>query len=89
MSENFQKPHSLSLDNRKKLSLTGVEDVPGFNEETVNAVTSLGTLVIRGFALQIDKLDLDTGEVEISGNINSVQYTDTKRNKSFMQRLLS
>ena len=51
MSENFQKPHSLSLDNRKKLSLTGVEDVPGFNEETVNAVTSLGTLVIRGFAL--------------------------------------
>ncbi|MCH5303973.1 MAG: sporulation protein YabP [Ruminococcus sp.] len=88
MQEKIPKPHNLILDNRNKLSLTGVDDVLGFNEETVSVNTSMGDLIIRGSKLHISKLNLETGEVEIDGKVNSLQYAETKTNKSFMQRLL-
>ncbi|MCH5298368.1 MAG: sporulation protein YabP [Ruminococcus sp.] len=87
MQENFSKPHTMLLDNRKKLSLTGVSDVLGFNEELVSIKTSLGDLIVRGSKLHISKLNLETGEVDIDGVINSLQYIESRDGKSFMQRL--
>lgn len=89
MQENQTKPHSLILDNRKKLSLTGVLDVHGFNEETVSLRTSLGELVVRGNSLHISKLNLESGEVEIEGSVSSLGYLSSKQNKSLVQRLFS
>lgn len=86
MSDN--KPNNIILDNRKKLCITGADDVPGFNEETVSVSTSLGNLLVRGSSLHINKLNLDSGEVEIEGLINSLQYTESKNSKSLMKRLL-
>lgn len=87
MQENFSKPHTMLLDNRKKLSLTGVNDVLGFNEELVSIKTSLGDLIVRGSKLHISKLNLETGEVDIDGHINSLQYIESREGKSLMQRL--
>ena len=88
MQEKVLKPHSLILDNRKKLSLTGVEDVSGFNEETVSLKTTAGGLIVKGSGLHIGRLDLDTGDVEIECVINLLNYTDSKTDKGFIQRLL-
>ncbi len=88
MQEKVLKPHSLILDNRKKLSLTGVEDVSGFNEETVSLKTTAGGLIVKGSGLHIGRLDLDTGDVEIEGVVNLLNYTDSKTDKGFIQRLL-
>ena len=65
------KNHTVMLDNRGKLVMTGTEDVSGFNEETVSVKTSCGCLVIKGENLHIDKLSLETGDVYLS--INSRQ----------------
>ena len=73
MAENLKK-HTLMLDNRSKLMITGAQDVNGFNEETVSVQTSDGTLVIKGSALHIEKLNLDTGDVCIEGKISAMQY---------------
>lgn len=89
MQDTLKKPHNLILDSRKKLSLSGVNDVSGFNEETVSLTTEMGGLVIRGSDLHISKLNLDTGEVEIEGMINSLQYIQSRQNKSFMQRIFN
>ncbi len=89
MQEIQRKPHNLILDNRKKLSLSGVNDVSGFNEETVSLTTEMGGLVVRGNDLHISKLNLDTGEVEVEGTINSLQYIQSRQNKSFMQRIFN
>ncbi len=69
------KKHTLMLDNRKKLVITGAEDVSGFNEETVSLKTSAGGLIIRGSDLRIDRLNLETGDVTVEGTVNSLQYT--------------
>lgn len=75
MSENtVKKPHILTLDNRNLLSLTGVEDVVGFDEQTINIRLSDCTLVVKGTSLHISKLSLDSGDVVIDGRISSLQY---------------
>ena len=40
--------HSLTLTDRKRLSLTGIEDVDCFNEQIVVLRTPLGTLSVAG-----------------------------------------
>ncbi|MBQ4105067.1 MAG: sporulation protein YabP [Clostridia bacterium] len=82
-----QKPHTLTLDNRDKLTLTGVSDVPGFDEQTVNVLTSQGTLIIKGESLHISRLSLDTGEVSVDGRINSMQYLGDNRSKGLVSKL--
>lgn len=75
MSENtVKKPHILTLDNRSLLSVTGVEDVVGFDEQTINIRLSDCTLVVKGTSLHISKLSLDSGDVVIDGRISSLQY---------------
>ena len=88
MSE-MQKPkkHRLMLDNRGKLIMTGIEDVSGFNEETVSTKTSCGTLIIKGEKLHIDKLNLETGDVSIDGKINAMQYIGSDISQSKLSRL--
>ncbi len=75
MPENYiKKPHLLTLDNRSLLTLTGVEDVPGFDEQTITVRLSDCTLVVKGASLHISKLSLDSGDVIIDGTISSLQY---------------
>ena len=75
MPENYiKKPHILTLDNRSLLTLTGVEDVPGFDEQTITVRLSDCTLVVKGSGLHISKLSLDSGDVIIDGAISSLQY---------------
>ncbi|MCD8025864.1 MAG: sporulation protein YabP [Clostridiales bacterium] len=81
------KIHTLMLDNRKKLVLTGVEDVNGFNEESVSAKTSCGTLIIKGEGLHIDRLCLETGDMSIDGKINALQYLGSDVSRSKLSKL--
>lgn len=81
------KPHTLILENRAVLILTGVIDVAGFDEQTVNMLTDLGGLVVKGVGLHISKLSLETGEVTVEGSINSLQYTHAQQSKSVISKI--
>lgn len=81
------KNHTLMLDSRGKLVLTGAENVSGFNEETVSVLTSCGRLIIKGERLHIDKLNLESGDVSIDGKINAMQYIGNDSSRSKLSRL--
>ena len=88
MSETpMGKKHTLMLDNRRKLVLTGAVDVNGFNDETVSVKTTAGALIIKGSGLHIDKLNLETGDVTVSGTVNSMQYIGTDNTRSRFSKL--
>lgn len=80
---------TITLDNREKLSVTGVVDVESFNEESIIAVTDLGVLIIRGTELHINKLNLDSNELVVDGDIFSLEYSDgeTGKSKSFFGKM--
>ncbi len=68
--------HNLILENRKKLSIAGVEDVESFDEESISLYTDMGMLTVKGDGMHINKLSIDTGEVIIEGRIDSMVYSD-------------
>ena len=45
---------SLSLENRKKLTLSGVIEVMSFDEEKIDLTTKLGNLTIKGEELKMN-----------------------------------
>lgn len=82
--KKISKPRTqnLMLENREKLTISGVIDVESFNDESVIVDTELGVLVVRGEDLHINKLNLDNSELSIEGEIISCEYNDSEGSKS-------
>jgi len=74
-------PHKLVLENRNRLSITGVEGVESFDEDTVIASTTCGTLTVRGVELRVERLNLDAGELTLVGKIGQIDYADSTRSE--------
>ena len=69
---------NLILENREKLSVSGVLDVLSFDDQVVIVETELGLLTVKGDNLRINKLSIDTSEVIVEGDISSLTYSDSK-----------
>ncbi len=69
-------PHCLTLDNRKKLSVSGVSEIDSYDDKSVVVYTDMGQLTIKGENLNIKKLNLELGELEVMGKISSLNYSD-------------
>ena len=69
-----RKNHSAVIENREKLSLTGVDSVESFNECEVVAITGAGAVTVFGARLHITRLDLDSGHLWIEGVIGGLEY---------------
>lgn len=67
---------NLVLENREKLSISGVLDVLSFDDQVVIIETELGLLNVKGDNIRINKLSIDTSEVVIEGELNSLSYSD-------------
>lgn len=72
---------NLVLENRSKLSISGVNDVLSFDDQVVMVDTELGLLTVKGENIRITKLSLDTAEVIIEGEISCLSYSDSKQEK--------
>jgi sporulation protein YabP len=81
------KPHKVIMEERSKLSVTGVEDVERFDENEIMMLTAQGALVVRGEGLHIEKLSLDSGEVGVQGLITELCYEETVVTGSLWSRL--
>lgn len=68
--------HEIKIDNRERLTVGGVDDVVGFDEENVVVSTCMGILNIEGESLHISRLDVGAGVLDVSGKVNAVYYTE-------------
>lgn len=71
-----KKVHNLILENRRLLTVSGVSDVDSFDEETVVLYTDIGELTVKGSDLHMNKLNVETGEVNIEGTIDQLSYRE-------------
>ena len=82
-------PHHVVIEERKSLTVSGVEDVERFDESTIVLSTSKGTMVVTGENLHIEKLSLDGGDLKVEGDIDAVTYEDEVGGRGgFFSRLL-
>lgn len=81
--------HNVILENRKKMSVSGVTDVGAFDETSVTLTTDEGTLMVKGSALHINRLNVESGDVDIEGLIHSFSYDDRIKSEggSFLGKL--
>ena len=76
--------HNVIMENRKKISVSGVEDIESFNEEQIILYTCNGVLIITGSGMHISKLSIDNGDTTVTGEFNALTYNDSygKKDKS-------
>ncbi len=72
---------NLILENRSKLSISGVLDVLSFDDQVVIVETELGLLTVKGENLRINKLSIDTSEVIVEGDISNLSYSEKELDK--------
>ena len=76
--KNFSNAiQNIILENREKMSITGVSDVLSFDDQIIIVETELGLLTIKGENLKINKLNIDTSDFTLNGKINSMAYSET------------
>ena len=73
---------NLILENRGKLSISGVNDVLSFDDQVVMVESELGLLTVKGENIRINKLSIDTSEVIIEGDISYLAYSDKELEKT-------
>lgn len=81
---------NIILENREKLTLSGVLDVLSFDDQVVILETELGLLTVKGQNLKITKLSLDTADVIVEGDIINLAYSEKsldKKGTSIMSKL--
>ncbi|MBS4785244.1 MAG: sporulation protein YabP [Clostridiales bacterium] len=81
------RPQNIFLESRSKMSVTGVTDIDSFDENTILLYTDLGALVIHGSGLHIDRIDLDSGELTLTGEVASVAYDGSRVKGGLFTRL--
>ncbi|MBR1765028.1 MAG: sporulation protein YabP [Ruminococcus sp.] len=78
---DIQGKHGAILENRSRLTLSGVTDVDSFNESTIALFTQLGELTIRGRELHINEMSVESGDMTIEGDISALVYGDRDSRK--------
>ena len=84
--ELTQLPHKLTLDERSKLTMTGVTEVVSFDDTAVVLRTVLGTLEVQGQQLKLKNLSLDGGQVTVDGHISALYYEEPREKRRFWGR---
>lgn len=84
-------PHNIIMENRKKISVSAVEDVDSFDENGIVLYTAMGLLEIKGRDIHITKLNLESGEIIAEGEFDCMIYPDSVKSsekKGFLSGIL-
>ena len=92
MTETAQKPkaaHQLTIENREKLTFTGIAEVLGYDTTAVLIKSSRGDLLVKGADLVIKTFDQQTGCLVMEGRLDALQYAAQQGEKvGLFKRLL-
>ncbi len=88
--KSLKLPHNIIMEDRKKLSVSGVQDVDCFDETVVMLFTNMGKLTVRGNNLHVNSFSVSDGEFSMEGEIVSLEYSSGEKNKTipFISKLL-
>ncbi|MCI5797057.1 MAG: sporulation protein YabP [Firmicutes bacterium] len=79
--------NKLTLVNRKILNLTGIEKVVGISDSELLVEVDGVALSVQGSNMEVKKLDVESGILEIEGLINNIKYFDKKQKLNFIKRI--
>ena len=91
MVQDTKPIHTLTMENKESITVTGVCDVDTFDENKITLLTAEDYLTVEGEDLHIKKLDIANGMLDITGYIVSLTYTgrdEDTRGNGFFRRIM-
>lgn len=83
--------HRFSMEQRRDCKITGVIEIDSFDENSILMETVDGMLAIKGNGLHVGRLNLEKGEADIDGRVDSFSYADkstfAKKGEGLLARL--
>lgn len=86
---NVEKTHVLTLEGRTHARISGVTAVCCFNEQEIVLETSVGEVALLGQQLHIGQLNLEEGQLDVTGEIAGIEYNgpiSRKEKRGFLVR---
>ena len=80
-------PHGVRLEDRRKLTMTGVAEILSFEEDAVVLKTGLGDLRVHGQGLKLKTLSPEGGRVDVEGQVCALVYEEPRSSGGFLRRL--
>ena len=80
--------HTLTLDGREKLTMSGVTEVMRFDDSAVVLQTELGILTVLGQGLRLNTLSTDGGQMAVTGQVTALSYEEPRSSGGWLRRLL-
>ena len=77
----IKQNHELKLENRNKLSISGISKIDSLNSEEFLIQTNYGLLLVKGDNLVMQQLDIDKGNIWIEGNVTGLEYINEPKEK--------
>lgn len=91
MSETNQNAQiqNVIIENREKISLSGITDVISFDDETLLLNSGMGRITVKGESLKIDSFNTDSGDLAATGKVHAVVYMSDVKQGGFFSRLFA
>lgn len=86
MSEQIKENiENLTLTNRNKLNITGVDCVESFSDEVLKLVVNGSKMMVCGLGIKILSYDKSSGNFSAEGEIREIKYEHKKQ--PFIKRI--
>jgi len=82
-----RKNHAVTMEGRRRLTVSGVEEVISFDEGEISLRTGEGSLTVRGEELNISQLNVENGNVEVEGHVTELVYDEIRPERGLWARL--
>lgn len=89
-SLEIKETQEVVLKGRKDLLITGVKKLESLNEQEFVIYTALGKMQVKGSGLEMKSLNIDKGDLLITGNVRLIEYVEKvekQKEKGFLTKL--
>lgn len=77
----------LTLINQENLSISGIKKANVISETSVVLEMENSILQISGNSMEVKKLDVESGKIEISGKIYCIKFSGAKEKLSLFKKI--
>lgn len=87
MAENaIVKKHKIKYTYGESLEIQGVQSVIDYTDTVINIKLSDCYLTVKGEGFKVQLLNVESGELNVSGRITSFAYSKSREKQSLLKR---
>jgi sporulation protein YabP len=83
----IKRASNIQIEQRKKITVSGVEEVVNLSETLLTLLTGAGALNVYGSGMHLSKYNADEGFLVVEGAIDAFKYVESERTGGFFKKV--